>query len=81
MWYWGKEDKEDANRALAHCLDGFFLVRQSSNPPDQTIHVVDKGVVKLVRILVRGDTVGLSPDYMTYKSVVDVIENFRSANN
>ena len=77
VWYWGKEDKDDANRALEHCLDGTYLVRQSSNPPDQTIHVVFKGVVKLVRILVRDEGVGLSLDNLRFKSVVEVIEHFR----
>lgn len=76
VWYWGKEDKDDANRALEHCLDGTYLVRQSSNPPDQTIHVVFKGVVKLVRILVRDEGVGLSLDNLRFKSVVEVIEHF-----
>lgn len=76
VWYWGGEKKEDANKALEHCLDGSYLVRVSSSPPDLTIHVVYRGQVKMIKVLVQPQCVGLSPDNMTYKSVVELIDHY-----
>lgn len=48
-----------------------------SNVPDQTVHVVYKGMVKMIRVLVTEEGVGLSKENLKFKSVVETINHFR----
>jgi len=75
-WYWGKFDKTEANKALEKCIDGTFLVRESSTPPDCAIHVVYKGMVRLLKVLVINGKVGFTQDCLKFNSVLNLVDHF-----
>ena len=76
-WYWGAVDREVVCEELEDRYDGTFIVRDGTTPPDKTLHVVYRGVTKHLKILVKSEGVGLSPDKLIFKSVVHLINHFR----
>lgn len=75
-WYWGKFDKAEANKALEKCIDGTFLVRESSTPPDCAIHVVYKGMVRLLKVLVVNGRAGFTEDCLKFNNVLSLVDHF-----